>query len=113
MRFAELPAWIRRPLVLVHAVTFFWLVFFGGPAGAMALNEDWGWPRFQATSLRVAGATLMLLGVAAFLHCSGRFAWTGRGTPAPSAPPKRIVTDGLFRYSRNPIYVAYGSARNA
>jgi protein-S-isoprenylcysteine O-methyltransferase Ste14 len=109
VRFAELPAWLRRPLVLVHGVTFFWLVFLGLPAGAMELNEDWGWPRWQGASLRVAGATLMVLGAAAFLHCWGRFARVGRGTPVPSAPPKRIVTDGLFRYSRHPIYVAYGA----
>ena len=109
MRFAELPAWIRRALALVLGVTFFWLVFFEGPAEAMELNEDWGWPRWQGATLRVAGATLMLLGVGAFLHCSGLFVWVGRGTPVPAEPPKLLVTDGLFRYSRHPIYVAYAA----
>ena len=51
----------------------------------------------------------MLLGVAAFLYCSGLFASVGQGSPVPSAPPKRLVTDGLFRYSRHPIYVAYAA----
>jgi len=95
--------------VFLQGVTFFWLVFFGLPGWAMELNEDWGWPRWRGAGLRVVGATLMVLGAAAFLHCCGRFARVGRGTPVPSAPPKRIVTDGLFRYSRHPIYVAYAA----
>src|SRR5262249_35950537 len=30
----------------------------------------------------------------------------GLGTPAPVAPPQRLVVTGLYRYVRNPIYVA-------
>ncbi|HEX7927602.1 MAG TPA: isoprenylcysteine carboxylmethyltransferase family protein, partial [bacterium] len=30
----------------------------------------------------------------------------GLGTPAPIAPPQHLVVTGLFRYVRNPIYVA-------
>jgi protein-S-isoprenylcysteine O-methyltransferase Ste14 len=30
----------------------------------------------------------------------------GRGTPAPVAPTERLVVGGLYRYVRNPTYVA-------
>ena len=30
----------------------------------------------------------------------------GLGTPVPAAPPERLVVGGLFRYVRNPMYVA-------
>jgi hypothetical protein len=35
-----------------------------------------------------------------------RFALQGLGTPAPIAPPRNLVVTGLYRYVRNPIYVA-------
>jgi protein-S-isoprenylcysteine O-methyltransferase Ste14 len=35
-----------------------------------------------------------------------RFALQGLGTPAPIAPTQHLVVTGLYRYVRNPIYVA-------
>ncbi len=33
------------------------------------------------------------------------FATRGKGTPAPNAPTTELVQSGLYRYSRNPMYV--------
>ena len=56
--------------------------------------------------VRVAGVALMLFGSAALVECFVRFAWTGFGTPAPIAPPQRLIVTGLYRHVRNPMYVA-------
>ena len=48
-----------------------------------------------------------VLGFAVALRCVWDFGWTGRGTPAPIAPPPRLVAVGYYRYVRNPMYVGF------
>jgi len=63
-------------------------------------------PRSPATgSLGVAGIALLVLGGAIYAWCVWDFATFGRGTPAPIDAPKRLIVRGLYRYSRNPMYV--------
>src|SRR3989441_2761703 len=45
------------------------------------------------------------LGAAIYLRCLWDFAVTGRGTPAPIDPPRRLVVRGLYRHVRNPMYL--------
>jgi protein-S-isoprenylcysteine O-methyltransferase Ste14 len=54
--------------------------------------------------LLLAGA-LFLAGAAIYAWCVWDFATFGRGTPAPIDAPRRLVVRGLYRYSRNPMYV--------
>ena len=53
----------------------------------------------------VAGSVLLLLGASIYAWCVWDFATFGRGTPAPIDAPKKLVVRGLYRYSRNPMYV--------
>jgi protein-S-isoprenylcysteine O-methyltransferase Ste14 len=46
------------------------------------------------------------VGLAALLWCVRDFYVSGKGTLAPWAPPSRLVVVGLYRYTRNPMYVA-------
>jgi protein-S-isoprenylcysteine O-methyltransferase Ste14 len=56
--------------------------------------------------LRVAGMLLVVAGVVALLHAFVRFVVEGLGTPAPVAPTENLVVGGLYRYVRNPMYLA-------
>ena len=55
---------------------------------------------------RWIGALMILAGVPGLVDAFARFALQGLGTPAPIAPPRNLVVTGLYRYVRNPIFVA-------
>lgn len=56
--------------------------------------------------LRFAGGILLAVGAIGLLDSFGRFAIQGVGTPAPVFPTQHLVVTGLYRYVRNPMYVA-------
>jgi len=56
--------------------------------------------------LRYLAFPLWILGWAMMLWCFWNFLVTGKGTPAPIDPPKELVAVGLYRFVRNPMYVA-------
>jgi protein-S-isoprenylcysteine O-methyltransferase Ste14 len=67
------------------------------------------------TGWRSAGAPLWLealgwlaiaAGSAVLLEAFARFVLEGVGTPAPAAPTEKLVIGGLYRYVRNPMYLA-------
>jgi protein-S-isoprenylcysteine O-methyltransferase Ste14 len=62
------------------------------------------------TVLRLAGGLLLSLGAIGLLDSFVRFAVQGLGTPAPVFPTRHLVVSGLYRYVRNPMYVAVVSA---
>jgi protein-S-isoprenylcysteine O-methyltransferase Ste14 len=83
----------------------------------VAFFSLWFWllPQWLGFNVEAAGAARWrwiaavpsVLGFAVALRCVWDFGWTGRGTPAPIAPPQRLVVVGFYRYVRNPMYVGF------
>ena len=55
---------------------------------------------------RYFGVLPIVMGVIVYLWCSFAFVFTGKGTPIHTMPPKKFVVIGLYRYVRNPMYLA-------
>jgi protein-S-isoprenylcysteine O-methyltransferase Ste14 len=56
--------------------------------------------------LQIAGVLLITVTLPVLLDSFARFALEGFGTPAPVLPTRRLIVTGLYRYVRNPMYVA-------
>ena len=85
-------------------------LFLAAAPGTMAILVPYlltGW-HTQAAPMptRIAGAALTAAGAAVLVSAFARFALQGLGTPAPVAPTEHLVVSGLYRYVRNPMYLA-------
>ena len=54
---------------------------------------------------KLVAVVMLVLGAGIYAWCLWDFATFGRGTPAPIDAPKRLVVRGLYRVTRNPMYV--------
>jgi protein-S-isoprenylcysteine O-methyltransferase Ste14 len=81
-------AFLACPGVVALAVPIFWL--------ANESDRQLRWP---------PGLALLVAGLAGLLWCVRDFYVAGKGTLAPWSPPERLVVVGLYRWSRNPMYV--------
>ncbi len=82
-------AFLALPGVVAFAVPAIWLAATQGFRGPRPL-----------------GLPLVASGIAGLLWCVRDFHVRGRGSLAPWAPPRELVVVGLYRWSRNPMYLS-------
>lgn len=92
--------WLKAAASLTAGSAFFALWFWLLPT----------WLNFHVDIAGVArwrwiAALPSVIGFAVALKCVWDFGCTGRGTPAPMAPPQRLVIVGFYRYVPNPMYL--------
>jgi len=75
------------------------VVAFALPLGFAVAEND-------ALVVYRSGLALVALGTLLLMTCVHSFRVHGRGTLAPWDPPRALVQSGLYRYTRNPMYVA-------
>jgi hypothetical protein len=99
---------MRKSTAAVGSAVFFLLA-----PGVVAGLIPWWLTRWQVREpvpywapVRVLGGILILAGLIALVRAFVRFVVEGLGTPAPVAAPEHLVVGGVYRYVRNPMYVA-------
>lgn len=80
---------------LVAGLIPFWIIGF---RTNNIFDEAWWWPHYVGTIIFMIGFVIML-------WCIMSFAVRGKGTLSPIDPTKNLVVSGLYKYSRNPMYV--------
>jgi len=105
-------ALMRKPVAALGTAVFF--VIAPGTVGALIPWWLTGWHSRPAPEgwsalflpLRAVGLVMTVAGAAFVITAFVRFVVEGLGTPAPVAAPDRLVVGGIYRYVRNPMYVA-------
>ena len=86
------------------------LLFLVVAPGVVAGLVPWLLTGWHATGvaawLQILGWVVVGIGAAVLLEAFARFVIEGVGTPAPPAPTAKLVVGGLYRYVRNPMYLA-------
>jgi protein-S-isoprenylcysteine O-methyltransferase Ste14 len=57
------------------------------------------------TIVHCIGLLTVLSGLIIMLYCVLQFAIEGKGTLSPADPTRQLVVNGLYKYSRNPMYL--------
>jgi protein-S-isoprenylcysteine O-methyltransferase Ste14 len=97
---------MRKPAAAVGTALFFAIA--PGVVAGVGPYLVTGWQTASSYWLPVRVTGWVLLGAGAIVLVSAflRFVTEGMGTPAPVAPAEHLVVGGLYRYVRNPMYVA-------
>jgi len=101
----------RTQLRLISAaiVTVIFLIVVPGTVAVLVPRLILGTqlrPVSRISSIGWLGLPLVIGGAIILLDSFARFVVQGLGTPAPVFPTRHLVVSGLYRYVRNPIYVA-------
>ncbi len=75
---------------------------------AFAIPISWLLATSHTDLSHTVGLGPLVLGVFSLLWCVRDFYVSGRGTLAPWLPPANLVVVGLYRYTRNPMYISVG-----
>ncbi len=71
------------------------------------LNRYLNLPVFIFFPLQILGGLLINAALAVIAYLFFLFRVHGNGTPVPSQPTKKVIRVGLYRFSRNPMYLCH------
>ena len=80
-----------------------WLIYI--PMSLLSLEQRLRLPKLPIGGWRVSGIPLVAAGIGLQWWTDRLFRTRGQGTPDPRNPPRFLVEDGPYQYSRNPMWL--------
>lgn len=96
-----------RLLSVVLALVFVVIAMILLPYVVIQLNIDLVLPVYLTPVSKYLGPSVILIGAILDLWCIYLFLTVGKGTPVPVDPPQILVAQGVYKRSRNPMYIGY------
>jgi protein-S-isoprenylcysteine O-methyltransferase Ste14 len=81
------------------------IIHLAGILVGLGVDAIWPAPLLPMMIQYIVGGALILLGLAVVLACGLTFHKSGTSVPTHT-PSTALVTHGIYRFSRNPIYIA-------
>lgn len=81
-----------------------WVAF---PLLFVWLNDTLSWPVLDFSWLKLGGVILIVLSLVTDLYLLGLFRFFGGGSPVPIDPAARLISQGPYQYTRNPMYLSH------
>ena len=99
---------MSRTMAILGSALFFVVapMMLAGLVPWLVTHWEFQAPFASVELMRVAGIALIIAGVPGPLDCLRALRSRGLAPPAPIAPTENMVVTGLYRYVRNPMYVA-------
>jgi protein-S-isoprenylcysteine O-methyltransferase Ste14 len=92
---------------VILALLFVLIAMIMLPYVLAGLNTDLALPVWHTSVSVYLGIFLIAVGALLDLYCIFLFLTLGRGTPVPVDPPQLLVAQGVYKHSRNPMYIGY------
>ena len=95
----------KSPLLksLVYFILVATGIFIALPIALWLLTRNY--LAFNLGAARFTGFIPLAIGIALTLWTTFYFPLSGKGTPLPSDPPRKLATEKVYKYSRNPQYL--------
>ncbi len=98
---------IRKLISFTLAPLIVSVIFIGIPLLLIFLNNYFRFPVYSNIFFRIIGWILIIVGFSVVTYSTTLHIKTGRITPLPVIEqPKKFIVSGLYKYCRNPMYVA-------
>ncbi len=83
------------------------IFFIALPYLFIELGNYFGLQTNPTTEGSIFGMVFIVAGIGVYFYSFHLFVKEGKGTPVPFEPTQYIVTSGIYKYSRNPVYLGY------